>query len=246
MLKLLLKEQKEVIGTWCILPSPEVVDLLTKTGLDFVIVDMEHGAIDLKTAQQMITASQTNWCNGLIRVPKNLDYLISTSLDTGCNGIIVPHVKQMGDVEKIIKAAKYHPIGDRGFSPYIRGGDFGKMKDEKSTDVINQESIVGIIIEDEWGLRNIESIIDNEFIDLVYVGTYDIAQTLGKSANHKDVFKILEKTTKIIRDSNKSVGCLFHSKNELKKFQSIGVNFLTYGVDTKVLYDSFHQIAKWR
>ena len=137
MLKLLLKEQKEVIGTWCILPSPEVVDLLTKTGLDFVIVDMEHGAIDLKTAQQMITASQTNWCNGLIRVPKNLDYLISTSLDTGCNGIIVPHVKLMGDVEKIIKAAKYHPIGDRGFSPYIRGGDFGKMKDEKSTDVIN-------------------------------------------------------------------------------------------------------------
>ena len=47
MLKLLLKEQKEVIGTWCILPSSEVVDLLTKTGLEFVIVDMEHGAIDL-------------------------------------------------------------------------------------------------------------------------------------------------------------------------------------------------------
>ena len=60
------------------------------------------------------------------------------------------------------------------------------------------------------------------------------------------MFKILEKTTKIIRDSKKSVGCLFHNKNELKKFQSIGVNFLTYGVDTKVLYDSFHEIAKWR
>ena len=119
------------------------------------------------------------------------------------------------DVEKIIKAAKYHPIGDRGFSPYIRGGDFGKMKDEKSTDVINQESIVGIIIEDIKGLRNVESIVDNEFVDLVYVGTYDIAQTLGKSTNHKDVFKILEKNTKIIRDSKKSVGCLFHNKNEL-------------------------------
>ena len=60
------------------------------------------------------------------------------------------------------------------------------------------------------------------------------------------MFKILEKTTKIIRDSKKSVGCLFHNKNELKKFQSIGVNFLTYGVDTQVLHDSFSEITKWR
>ena len=83
-----------------------------------------------------------------------------------------------------------------------------KQKEETKKEILNSDAKLDKILKDEWGLKNVESIIDNEFIDLVYVGTYDIAQTLGKSANHKDVFKILEKTTKIIRDSNKSVGCL--------------------------------------
>ena len=239
-----LKLGKDVYGVWCIIQSPEVINIISKSGLDFVIVDMEHGTMDYTIAQQMVVSAQSEKCDAIIRTPRNDESDILKSLDIGSDGIIIPHVDTADDVEKCISYSKYPPTGNRGYTPYTRSGGYhveiGYREEE------NKKSFVGIILESVEGLNNIESIVSNEYIDMVYIGTYDISANLECSVNDKKVLDELERCSKIVRDAGKSVGCLFHSKEELNFFKSIGINLLVYSVDSSILYNAFSQIKNWR
>ena len=239
-----LKFGKDVYGVWCVIPSPEVTNIISKSGLDFVIVDMEHGPMDYTIAQQMVISAHSENCDAIIRTPRNDESNILKSLDIGSDGVIIPHVNSIEDVEKCISYSKYPPIGNRGYTPYTRSGGYSVNDDYKED--TNKNSFVGVIIESKEGLDNIESIVSNEYIDMVYIGTYDISADLGCSVTDKKVLDELERCSKIVRDAGKSVGCLFHSKEELNFFKSIGINLLVYSVDSSILYNEFSQIKNWR
>ena len=239
-----LKLGKDVYGVWCVIPSPEVINIISKSGLDFVIVDMEHGSMDYTTAQQMVISAHSENCDAIIRTPRNDESNILKSLDIGSDGIIIPHVNSIEDVEKCISYSKYPPIGNRGYTPYTRSGGYSENDNYKED--TNKNSFVGVIIESKEGLDNIESIVSNEYIDMVYIGTYDISADMGCSVIDKKVLDELERCSKIVRDAGKSVGCLFHSKEELNFFKSIGINLLVYSVDSSILYNEFSQIKNWR
>ena len=66
-----LKLGKDVYGVWCVIPSPEVTNIISKSGLDFVIVDMEHGPMDYTIAQQMVISAHSENCDAIIRTPRN-------------------------------------------------------------------------------------------------------------------------------------------------------------------------------
>jgi len=239
-----LKLGKDVYGVWCVIPSPEVINIISKSGLDFVIVDMEHGSMDYTTAQRMVTSAHSENCDAIIRTSRNDESNILKSLDIGSDGVIIPHINSIEDVEKCISYSKYPPIGNRGYTPYTRSGGYS-VKDNYKEDT-NKNSFVGVIIESKEGLDNIESIVGNEYIDMVYIGTYDISASLGCSVGDKKVLGELERCSNIIIDSGKSVGCLFHNQKELDFFKSIGINLLVYSVDSSILYNAFSQIKNWR
>lgn len=239
-----LKLGENVYGTWCVIPSPEVISVVSKSELDFVIVDMEHGPMDYVTTQRMITSAQSENCNAIVRVPSNNESDILKSLDVGSDGIMMPHVNTAEDVQRCIEHSKYPPIGDRSYTPYTRSGGYHVKADYKIKE--NEKSFVGVMIESTEGLNNISSIVDNEYVDMVYIGSYDISASLGCSVNDKKVLNELERCAKITRDANKSIGCLFHDEKELNLFKNMGVNFLVYGVDSLILYNGFLEIKKWK
>ena len=76
-----LKLGEDVYGVWCVIPSPEVIGVISKSGLDFVIVDMEHGTMDYTIAQQMVVSAQSEKCDAIIRTPRNDESNILKSLD---------------------------------------------------------------------------------------------------------------------------------------------------------------------
>ena len=233
----------ELIGTWCVIPSPEVTSIICKAGFDFVIVDMEHGSMDYTLAQRMVTSAEAEGSKAFIRTSRNDESNILRSLDIGSSGIIVPHVKSVGDVEQCVKYSKYPPIGNRGYTPYTKSGGYCIDKNYQTHQ--NKNSFVGIILEDELGLKNIETIIDNENINMVYIGTYDISSSMGCLPNDKKVLNELERCTKIIRKAGKYAGCLFHNEDELSFFKNIGINFLVYSVDSGILFNSIYNVKNW-
>ncbi len=243
-LKKLLAKGENVIGTWCEVPSPEVINILAKAGLDFVIIDMEHGAMDFNLAGKMVMAAEVESCFPLIRVSRNDHSDILRALETAPEGIIIPHIESKNDRLKAVKYAKFSPLGDRSLNPYTRAGGYRSYK--SFTQKENEKSLVGLIIEGKEGIRNIEEIIDDKNVDLVYIGTYDISAMLGIPGDTRNplVFDTLKKIVKLVRNKNKAAGCLFHDKEERKVFERIGIQFLCYKVDTSILFDEIQNIIK--
>lgn len=245
-IKMTLKEKirqgQTVLGTWNILPSPAVTNVLAKAGLDFVLIDMEHGLMDYHTAAEMVMAAQAEDCATLIRVGENNEMAILKALETGTNGVIVPHIETVKDREQAIAAVKYPPLGNRGFTPYTRAGGYAYAAHQTNRE--NTRTITGIIVEGKRGIDNLSEILKAAELDLVYLGSYDLSVALGVpgEVTNPKVKKILEKAVKIIHRYGKSAGALFHTLEEYRYFRSLGVNFLCYRVDTDVLFAAFHSM----
>lgn len=245
MIKQKLKEGKFVLGTWCVLPSPSVVNILAKAELDFVIIDMEHGAMDYKIAQEMIMAAESDGCEAIIRVPKNDESDILRALDIDPSGIIVPHIENIEDCNKVVTFSKFAPIGNRGFNPYVRAGSYHGVTYTFFSEQ-NKKILLCIIVEGINALNNLEQIISNPEIDVVYIGTYDLSVVLGVPGDVKKpkVINALETAVKTIKSKGKCAGCLVHNVDELKYFKKIGIQFITYKVESGIIYQSFNEIKK--
>lgn len=234
-----LKSGKIVLGTWCLLPSEAVVNVIAKAGLDFALIDMEHGAISPECALRMVMAAEADGAEAVIRVSSNDESGIGKALDTGASGVIVPHIERAIESKKALSFIKYPPQGVRGFSPYVRAGAYSSRKGYTLAE--NKRTLSGIIVEGHEGIRGIDSIIDDPRLDLVYLGAYDISASLGMpgEVSNPKVMDILKGCVKKIRVKKKAVGALFHSEQELKLFKSIGVQFLCYRVDSDILFNAF-------
>lgn len=241
-----LARGKSVLGTWCEIPSPELINVIAKSGLDFVIIDMEHGATDFITASRMAIAAEVEGCSPIVRVAENNSSEILRSLEIAPAGIIIPHVDSEEDMLRAVESMKFAPIGTRSLNPYTRAGGY-----QKSTDYVerqNKNVLLSIIIESKEGVENIEKIIDDKNIDIVYIGIYDLSIALGQKGNvHSPVVvETFKKLIKIIKSKKKIPGAMFHDQKEFKSLKKMGVQFLCYRVDTSVVFREFKKIVDFK
>jgi 4-hydroxy-2-oxoheptanedioate aldolase len=239
-----LKNGDFVLGTWCDIPSPDTVSILAKAGLDYVIIDMEHSSMDFQTASYMMMAAEADNCTALVRVPGNHESDVLRALDCGAAGIIVPHIKTAADRQSAISYMKFPPAGVRGYNPFCRWGRYGDPKNSILEE--NEKILAGVILEDKAAILDLKKVIDDEGLDLIYIGIYDISVALGfpGDINHPQVMKTMEKMVKTIRDMKKAAGAMAHSTEEIDKFKNMGIQFIAYRLDTVVLYTAFHNIWK--
>lgn len=244
LLKNKLAAGKTVLGTWCEIPSPEFINVLAKGGFDFVIIDMEHGSCDYEQAGKMVMAAQVEGCSPIIRVPTNNESAILRALELEAEGVIVPHVESAQERKKVIDAIKFPPIGNRSLNPYVRAG--GYRSTPNFTKEQNKKTLSAILIESLAGIEDIEEIINDDYLDVVYMGSYDISVALGVpgETKHPKVVEVLKKMTKIITKKGKTAACLFHSSDDLHFFKKIGVKFLCYKVDTAIVFDEIQRVRK--
>ena len=180
-----LRANKPLIGTWSMLPSSFSADVLTTTNLDFVIIDLEHGTTSYETCENIVRAIENNNKSPVIRVGSDDENTILRALETGCNSIMVPHISSSKQAEKIVNYTKYKPIGKRGLSPYTRCHDYDHDNIQKKLNLINKKIVTGILVEGKEGIKNLNEITKVRGIDLIYLGLYDIAQSLDLSGNIK-------------------------------------------------------------
>jgi 4-hydroxy-2-oxoheptanedioate aldolase len=245
-LKRSLKQGKTVLGTWNILPSSSVVNVLAASGLDFVVIDMEHGPISYETAEDMVRAAEVEGCTPLIRVPRNDEAEILRALDIGAHGVVVPHIETAADREKAIKAIKYHPIGERGLSPFTRAGGYDPEDTAKHTERANAETMSVLIVEGQEGAKNLEAIIDDANVDVVYFGLCDLSQALG-IPGQLDSPKLKEFVKDCVTKAKKkqiAVGAFTADMKMLKWFKEIGLQFITYSLDSTELCRAFKRTIK--
>ena len=128
----------------------------------------------------------------IVRLSTSDEQLILRALETGCRGIMVPHITTAEDAKKVAQACKYAPEGTRGLSPYTRNHEF--THDDLTISLANENNntFVGILVEGQKGISNLEEISNVEGIDLIYTGIYDISQSIGLTGQltHPDVLEL--------------------------------------------------------
>ena len=237
-LKEKLENGKQVLGTWLIIPSPITTDIIASVGLDFVIIDAEHGPISYETAQEMVMACEDREVSPIMRIGSIDESDILRALDIGVHGIQIPKVETKKDVDDIILFSKYPPVGERGYSPFTRAGDYSSIQTSKSfTHKANSNTLIGINIEGMDAIEKIDEILTNEHLDIVFVGLFDLSKALGKpgEVEHPEVIDYLEMLVEKINKSGKHSGTIATTKGNMLQYLDMGVKYLVYLVDCDML-----------
>ncbi len=248
-LKTRLRQGEIVIGTWCTIPSSSVINVIVATGLDFVIIDMEHGAHNFQTVEDMVRAAQVENCTPFVRVAKNDEALILNALDLGANGVVIPHIQSKEDADLAISYAKYYPLGSRGFSPFTRAGKYSLNHVKDHAKLQNEKTLVTLMLEGKDGITAIDEILAikdiREKIDVIYIGVYDLSQAMGfpGEVDHPEVKKQLKICIKKIRDHKIAAGgYVAKNKADISWMCEMGMQFITLLPDCTVLFHAFESL----
>lgn len=248
-LKQKLLSGKPVIGTWNTLASPLVTEILSQAGLDFQIIDLEHGPFILDKLHLHVSACENgSSCIPLVRIPSKYDWMSLQALDQGAYGIVVPHISSSEEAADFTSSIKYHPIGRRGFTPFSKAGGFNNNNTSHYVNIANNEVLSIIIIESEEGLNNLEEIVEVEGVDIIYFGAFDLSQSLGYPGDVKNprLINAIKDGVEIVNSKGKYAGGFVpKSKDDIQWLLDMGMSFITYQVDSSIIYDNVSSIVNW-
>lgn len=227
------------IGTWSIIPCPTVIDIVCSSGIDFVIIDYEHGTSDYATTQLMKSAASDNDTKIFVRTSGLNEKEIVRTLETGVNGIIIPNVKTFEECQQIVDYALFSPNGRRGYNPFTKA--FRYSGDSK--ECVNRECMIGIIIESLQGLYELSKILTIEAINLIYIGVYDLSCDMGHQGqiDTPEMKTIINNIIDQCLSTGKKVCMMYHNDSEKEKYINMGVEYLVNGVDANILLKAYQK-----
>lgn len=236
-LKKNLKEGKLQLGAFVTSPCPEVVEVLAATGLDFVIIDTEHGASNFETVVNMIRGAEAFGMSTVVRVFDDNPKILSRYQDVGAYGIQVPMVHTAEQAAKIVEAAKYKPEGMRGMSGG-RGAKWGYIPEYRQA--ANSESFIAVMCESEEAVNNIDEIVRVPGVDAVFIGAYDLSQSLGIPGEvmHPRIEEAIAKVLKACQDAGIVPGIVAPSLEMARKRIAQGFTYVTIFDDMAFLAES--------
>jgi 4-hydroxy-2-oxoheptanedioate aldolase len=243
-LKEKLEKNNQTLGTWNIINSSMVVDIIASSGIDFLIIDAEHGSISYEAAQSMITICESYGVSPIMRVGEINESLILRALDIGIHGVQLPNITTANDAKQFVNFAKYPPLGVRGFSPYTKAGLYDVTNGRELSQQANKNTLLIANVEGVDGIKNLEEIACVDGIDVIFIGLFDMSKSLGVAGDVENplVIKELDKAIKIIHTYGKKVGSIASNAEMLKILKSKKIDYITYSVDSGMLKESYVNI----
>jgi len=245
-LKRTLNEGKVVFGPFMKFTDPAAVEIMGFAGFDFVIIDAEHGPISIETAQNMIRAAEAVNITPIIRVGDNNETSILRALDIGAQGIEIPQINSKPDAMRAVKSVKYSPQGERGVCRYVRAANYSSMDKFKYFKYANEETMIIIHIEGVEGINNLDEILSVPGIDVIFIGPYDLSQSLGipGEVSHPLVTEKMKEVVSKCKENKVAVGTFVDDIKTAKSWVSLGVQYMSFSVDVGILYTASKQIVE--
>lgn len=230
-----VRERSLLIGTFVKTASHQVVEVLGRGGLDFVVVDWEHAPFDLGQIDLMALAARSADLPCLVRVPELSMPTVGAVLDLGAAGVLVPHVQSAEAAEAALAAAKFAPRR-RGFSPSPRAGGYGTIDPAAYRRQADVNTSVWCQIEDAEGLAQIDAIAAVDSVDCLFIGRADLALSLGVESPSDPVVQAAVQTIVAAgRTQRRSIGIFIADTAEIPAFVELGISVFVQGSDQSFL-----------
>jgi 4-hydroxy-2-oxoheptanedioate aldolase len=231
-LRKLWREGRPTFGAIATIPSIQTVQIMARSGLDWIIVDLEHGPIDLNSAHGMIVATSGTPCVPLARIAANEPWLAKAPMDIGAMGINFPMICSGADAEKATRSVRYPPRGDRLWGPFHAPFRWGaSMPDYMAA--ADDDMICMVTIEHVEAVRRIDEIMAVPGIDVAVIGTGDLATSIGKHGRVDDpeVLALIAQAEQGILKSGVPIGGAARTADQANRMIERGYVALALGFD---------------
>lgn len=243
-----IERGEKTVGSFFECGSTAVIEMMGMTGLDYVVIDTEHGPFEAEGVGEFVCAAERHHLTPIARVKDISRPAILKLLDVGCKGLIIPQVHSLDDVKKVVEYGKYYPLGERGVAGERANGftyNMGGSLDDWFR-IANEETLLIPQCETVDCLNNIDSIVRLDGISGIFVGPYDLSTAMGIPGqfDSPDFLKAIQKVVGACHATGKF--CVTYCDNAKKARQYFSMNFdsAAIGLDICVLVEGYRQIVR--
>ncbi len=213
-----LREGKPVVGITLTVASPEIAAQAAALGFDFLWIEMEHSPITLETLRNMVLATRGLPAVPFARVPVNELWTAKRVLDSGVLGVIFPFTSTPELARQAVAACKYPPEGGRGSGAGL--ATFRWPAPEGYYDFADRNVMVVTVVEQVAAVENIEAIAATPGIDVLFIGTSDLAFSLGVRGDQQHLL-VREAVAKVVAAAKRHGKILGAPVSDLPQIQSL-------------------------
>ena len=213
-------------GVWSHIPSSASAEALGQSGIDWVLLDLQHGAGTDADVLPLVQAIELGGSSALVRVGWNDPRLIMRALDVGAIGVVVPMVSTAEQAATAARATRYPPLGDRSFGP-MRAFRDPSAGDAPVTCIV--------MVETAEAMTNLDDIVSTPGVDAVLVGPVDLGLQLGVGldpfGSHPKVVAATDAVIAACRRHGRIPGGVASSPEVAEDLLERGMQFLIIGSD---------------
>jgi 2-keto-3-deoxy-L-rhamnonate aldolase RhmA len=245
-----LKKGKIPLGMQVYTGNPSIIEILAYTGFDFYMLDMEHSRVNVETMEHCIRAADAAGITTIVRVAENDPSLIRQSIESGAQGVIVPHIETAQDARRAVDAIRYPPEGKCGTCGSIRSAYWGGLRNYM--EYSNKNVMLIPLLEDKNGIENSEEILAQlkPGLDAVGIGRGDLLHSLQTEPGQETGARhpkrgmqhpyIKEAYEKVLAIANKAGIPLIDNvfgPEDAKSQVEMGIKILIYFIDQQLFYN---------
>lgn len=228
-----------MIGIFSKTTDSNIVEAIGMAGMDFVILDQEHGPITNETLHNHIRAAKTGGSKAIVRV-KGVDAnAIGSALDSGADGVQVPNIGSVEDAKTAIESARFYPLGNRGVCRFVKAANFGNSPKGSYFKEANKKLVI-LQVEGREGIDNLDKILALKGFDILFIGPYDLSQSLGipGEISHPKMINLMEEVSEKAKKKGKRLGTFADSMETAQNLLNLGFQYLAYSVDINIFMEA--------
>ena len=225
-----------VFGAYVTQPGVGTVQLLAAAGLDWLMIDMEHGLIDAPSLHAMVAAAANTACAPLVRTPLAERGLVEHALDVGALGLVFPGVATRAGAEAAVAAMHYPPRGERGWGPFYAAAQW-RTSPAGYYEAAGRELLGVMLIEHPRALDELDGILAVPGVDVAAIAPGDLSASLGRPGDrhHPEVLEVAAEIERRVLASGVALGGVALSAGEANDKVAAGYRFLFLGADATFL-----------
>ncbi len=233
-----------LVGMWVSSGSPLVAEICAGSGLDWLLIDMEHSPNGLESVLAQLQAVAAYPVNPVVRVPTGGDVVVKQVLDLGAQNLLVPMVSSAAQARAVVEAVRYPPRGRRGVGGALARSTRWNRVDGYLGDADSHVSVT-VQVETAEGVAAAGEIAAVDGVDAVFVGPADLAASLGVlgQQGHPDVRAAVLRTIDAVRDAGKPVGVNAFDPSLARAYTGAGATFVAVGADVTLLAQGSEALA---
>ena len=234
----------KLLGSFLNSGSAILAELAGHSGLDWALLDMEHGSGSWGMLTHQLIALEGSNTAPVIRLPSSQADYFKRALDLGAHGLMVPNVNTADEARAAVSYSRYPPHGTRGVALLNRGAQYGAKFNER-LESSHENTLIIAQIESPAAIENVDEIAAVDGVDVLFVGPMDLSICMGipQQFDHPDYIAATEKVVEAAKKHNKASGILGFASPDIAKFYAKGFSFIAVGSDGGMVATGMKEIV---